>query len=185
VISRPPRFSSVLVRPVGPGVALDVLDELAADLAAAFRVSCHVQAEPLDDAFAFDAARAQCHSTPVLQRLLEEYSKKNENTRVLGVAMHDLFVPILTFVFGEAQLGGRSAVISLCRLREEFYGLPPKPELLRERAAKEAIHELGHTLGLRHCSNWQCVMASTHAVERLDLKLKTFCAACARDAGLA
>ncbi len=101
-------------------------------------------------------------------------------TRLLGVSELDLFVPVLTFVFGEAQLQGPCALISLHRLREEFYGLPARPDLLLERAIKEAVHELGHTFGLRHCPNWSCVMASTHAVERLDLKSAEFCASCAR-----
>jgi archaemetzincin len=106
-----------------------------------------------------------------------------EGARILGVTEMDLFVPVLTFVFGEAQLDGRCAVISLQRLREEFYGLPANPALLRERAVKEAVHELGHTFGLRHCPDWRCVMASTHAVERLDLKSAEFCEGCRRVVG--
>ncbi|MBI3470125.1 MAG: hypothetical protein HY013_02060, partial [Candidatus Solibacter usitatus] len=74
----------------------------------------------------------------------------------------------LTFVFGEAQLEGRCALVSFHRLREEFYGLPARPDLLGERLLKEAVHEVGHTFGLRHCGRWSCVMALTHAVERLD-----------------
>jgi archaemetzincin len=86
---------------------------------------------------------------------------------------------VLTFVFGEAQLEGRCALVSLHRLREEFYGLPGSDALLRERLLKESVHELGHTFGLRHCDDWTCVMASTHAVERLDVKSVEFCRTCA------
>jgi archaemetzincin len=88
-------------------------------------------------------------------------------------------VPILTFVFGEAQLQGGCALVSTHRLHEEFYGLETREELTRERLLKEAVHELGHTFGLRHCRDWRCAMASTHAVERLDLKEAAFCPACA------
>jgi archaemetzincin len=89
-------------------------------------------------------------------------------------------VPVLTFVFGEAQLDGNCALVSTARLKEEFYGMPPRRELARERLIKEAVHELGHTFGLRHCADWRCVMSSSHAVERLDVKGAAFCALCRR-----
>jgi uncharacterized peroxidase-related enzyme len=100
------------------------------------------------------------------------------DARVWASPACDLFVPVLTFVFGEAQLDGNCAVVSTARLDEEFYGLPARSDLLRERLVKEASHELGHTFGLRHCADWRCVMASSHAVERLDVKGADFCAAC-------
>ena len=87
-------------------------------------------------------------------------------------------MPILTFVFGEAQLNNTCAVVSSHRLRQEFYGLPASPELLRERLRKEAVHELGHTFGLTHCRDYECVMAASHAVERIDLKGSHFCGHC-------
>ena len=98
--------------------------------------------------------------------------------RVLGVTACDLYVPVLTFVFGEAQLGGACALVSTARLNEEFYGMPPREELTRERLIKEAVHELGHTFGLRHCNYCRCVMSSSHAVELLGVKEARFCAAC-------
>lgn len=154
-----------------------LLDELAAALARVFHVSCRVRPEPLDAGFAFDPARQQYHSTAILQRL--DALAAGDDIRRLGVTALDLYVPVLTFVFGEAQLDGLCALVSLHRLREEFYGLPASAELLRERLLKESVHELGHTFGLRHCDDWNCVMASTHAVERLDVKSAEFCPACA------
>ena len=118
-------------------------------------------------AFAYDAQRQQYYSTAILQRLERA---ADPDARMLGVTPCDLYVPVLTFVFGEAQLDGNCAVVSTARLGEEFYGLPPREELLRERLVKEAAHELGHTFGLRHCRDWRCVMTSSHAVERLDVK---------------
>jgi archaemetzincin len=97
---------------------------------------------------------------------------------MLGVSAVDLYIPILTFVFGEAQVGGPCAVVSAHRLRQEFYGLAPDHELFRERLLKEAVHELGHTLSLTHCDDYRCVMASSHAVEWIDLKESRLCPAC-------
>ena len=160
-----------------PDSAASALAELAAQLARIFGVPCLVRPDPLEARFAFDPARRQYHSTAILQRL---EPLADDDVRLLGVTALDLFVPVLTFVFGEAQLEGRCALVSLCRLREEFYGLPPRDDLLKERLLKEAVHELGHTFGLRHCDDWNCVMASTHAVERLDVKSAAFCPGCRR-----
>ena len=92
----------------------------------------------------------------------------------------DLYIPVLTFVFGEAQLADGGAVVSAHRLRQEFYGMPTDPELLHERLLKEALHELGHTYGLRHCPDYTCVMSSSNGVERIDLKGAEFCPTCAQ-----
>jgi archaemetzincin len=92
-----------------------------------------------------------------------------------------LYVPVLTYVFGEAQLDGRCAVISFHRLDETFYGFPPNPRLLEERLHKEAVHELGHTYGLLHCQRYDCVMHSSMAVEEVDVRPINFCSECAVD----
>jgi archaemetzincin len=98
--------------------------------------------------------------------------------RILAVTSVDLFIPVLTYVFGEAQLGGPAAVVSTNRLRSEKYGLPPDPETLISRLEKEAVHELGHTFGLFHCSEPACVMHASTYVEEIDPKEASFCATC-------
>lgn len=163
---------------VGEGVNPDRLDLLAAELARIFQVSCHVRHEAVDARFARDTERLQYHSTAILKRLSELVC--DPGVRLLGVTALDLFVPIFTFVFGEAQLEGHCAVVSFYRLGEERYGLAPDETKLNQRLAKEAVHELGHTFGLRHCDDWRCVMASSHSVERLDLKSVDLCEFCAR-----
>jgi archaemetzincin len=97
---------------------------------------------------------------------------------MLAVADVDLYIPILKYVFGEAQIGGPCAVVSAHRLRQDFYGLQPDEELLHSRLLKESVHELGHTLDLRHCQDYRCAMASAHAVEWIDLRESTLCDCC-------
>jgi archaemetzincin len=158
------------------------LDDLAAALARMFRVSCHVRDhDEIDAGFALDANRNQYHATSLLRRI--RALEPGEDVRAIGITRLDLFVPILTFVFGEAELGGRCAIVSFQRLDERFYGLPGQAALLRDRLAKEAVHELGHTFGLRHCDDWRCVMTSSHSVDRLDVKSINFCPACRRFIG--
>ena len=165
--------SPIVVVPLGsePSVAA----RLTVGIAAAFGRACQIAETPFDAVVAFDPARGQYRSTTLLQGLASLYPWAH---RILGVTPVDLFVPVLTFVYGEAQVGGRCAVVSSFRLREECYGLPRDGELTMERLLKEAVHELGHTFGLRHCDDWTCVMHSTHTVERLDLKTAVFCERC-------
>ena len=141
-----------------------------------FRVPCAVLPVRLEPEFAFHGERQQYHSSQILQRMQTFVTA--DSWRLLGIAAVDLYIPILTFVFGEAQVGGPCAVISAHRLHQEFYGLAPDRELFRQRLIKEAIHELGHTLNLTHCDDYRCAMASSHAVEWIDLKEGTLCPAC-------
>jgi archaemetzincin len=126
---------------------------------------------------AWIAARQQYDSTQVI-RFLTAAAPAGAG-RVLGVCDVDLCTPILTFVFGAAEVGGRFAVISLQRLRPEAYGLPADPLLFMQRCAKAAVHELGHTFGLRHCHRYDCIMFSCCSVEGTDLKQERFCPRCA------
>jgi archaemetzincin len=141
-----------------------------------FRVSCKVLPARLDPEFAFHGERQQYHSSEILHRMQRFLTP--DSWRMLGVATVDLYIPILTFVFGEAQMGGPCALVSAHRLRQEFYGLPPDPEICRQRTIKEAVHELGHTVSLTHCEDYRCAMAPSHAVEWIDLKESRLCAAC-------
>jgi archaemetzincin len=161
--------------PVGE-VVRGHLETLAEGMTARLGVACSLHGQALDAASAFNPQRRQYSSTEVLRSLAPYVS--TETWRVLGVTELDLFTPVLTFVFGEAQLGGGAAVVSLRRLRQEFYGMPPDPRLLEARLLKESMHELGHTLGLRHCPVFRCAMSPSHAVETIDLKEAEFCPAC-------
>jgi len=102
---------------------------------------------------------------------------------VVAVTDLDLFIPILEFVFGEAEMGGRRAIVSTHRLHEEFYGLPVDEALLQARVRKEVRHEWGHALGLRHCLRYDCVMHSSPSVDQVDLKGQEFCESCRQRIG--
>lgn len=156
---------------------LGLLDQLSVRLARLLRVRIPVRPAMLDIAPAWNDERGQAWSTEVLA-LMNGQPTHAGSVRVAYTEL-DLAVPVLTFVFGEALLRGGAAVVSLHRLRNEFYGLPPDEDVLLERALKETLHELGHTQGLRHCHDWRCVMSSAHAVERVDLRAAAFCPACA------
>ncbi|HEV2116702.1 MAG TPA: archaemetzincin family Zn-dependent metalloprotease [Terriglobales bacterium] len=153
-----------------------LLQELGAAMAGVFRVPFLVLPRALDPEFAFHPERQQYHSSEILAAMQPRL--RGDCWRVLGVAAVDLYIPILTFVFGEAQIGGGCAVISSYRLRQEFYGLAANAELLRERLLKEAIHEIGHTLELTHCQDYRCAMAASHAVEWIDIKEAWLCSQC-------
>jgi archaemetzincin len=153
-----------------------LLREVAPALADAFHVPCQIVGARLDPQFAFHRERQQYHSSELLQAMQEHAA--NGPWRVLGITGVDLYIPILTFVFGEAQMGGPCAVVSFHRLMQEFYGLPADPGLLIERLVKEAVHEVGHTLDLTHCDDYACAMAPSHAVEWIDLKEATMCPNC-------
>jgi len=127
---------------------------------------------------AFDLSRGQYNSTVLIRLLLDDPDSRA--SRVLAVTGVDLFIPVLTYVFGEAQVNGRAAVVSIERLRSEAYGLPSDEGLLSGRLRKEAIHELGHTFGLLHCRNPECVMRASTYVEEIDLKSHAFCDVCLR-----
>ncbi len=161
--------------PIG-NVDEGLLKELRPVIETTFCVRCQVLPVRLDPEFAYHGERQQYHSSEILHRMHSFLA--DDSWRMLGVASVDLYIPILTFVFGEAQMGGPCAVVSAHRLRQEFYGLPADAQIYRHRVIKEAVHEIGHTLSLTHCQDYSCAMAPSHAVEWIDLKERTLCASC-------
>jgi archaemetzincin len=169
-------MSSILIVPIRP-VDHAELTSLIAPLTSVFQQSVSIEeSRYVDPAFAFDSYRNQFNSTSIIAALLKSYP--THRGKIIGITTVDLFVPVLTYVFGEAQLDGKVAVLSSFRFREELFGLDPNPELEHIRLLKEAIHELGHTFGLIHCHRPECVMHSSTSAEEIDVKGKNFCDEC-------
>lgn len=153
-----------------------LLQNLVTELSKRFSYGIHVidLKINLDDFFSID--RRQYFSTQIISeamKITDEY-----NGKIILLTDVDIFVPALTFIFGEAQLDGKHSVLSVCRLHEEFYSGISNENLLLERTIKEALHELGHNYGLRHCIDWDCVMHASHGIEEVDIKGNTFCRKC-------
>ena len=125
---------------------------------------------------ALDRQREQYSAPVILQAVLR--SLPADRNRALAVTACDLFIPMLTFLFGQAQLGGRVALVSGARLNPQFYGLPQSGTLVAERLRKEILHEVGHTLGLVHCLDKGCAMSLSNSVLQVDIKEDSYCGGC-------
>ena len=154
----------------------EILSWLLVALADTLKMPCTLEQKVIDPTNAYHSGRQQYYSTQLLGEVRN--CANGASGKILGVCDIDLYIPILTFVFGEAQLRNCSALISISRLRQSFYGLPEDYDLLFARCEKEAIHELGHTFGLVHCRRFDCVMHFSNSIEQIDLKSNTFCPSC-------
>ena len=153
-----------------------ILVRLQRHIAAVFDCSTALYVPLLDVQAAFDRNRGQYNSSMILLALLQALPQKG--AKFIGLVDVDLFIPVLTFVFGEAQLDGNVAIASTYRLHNELYGLGEDSELLVQRLEKEVVHELGHTFNLIHCRDHACVMHSSTFVEDIDLKSNVLCVSC-------
>ncbi len=132
--------------------------------------------ELLDDVnFSYDPARDQYHSTRILAYLKK--AAPDHALKIVAITDVDLYIPILTYVYGEAQLSGRAAIVSTYRLNENHSPIVSN-ETARQRIVKETIHELGHTFGLRHCPEHACIMHYCRSIEDVDRKSDGFCRYC-------
>lgn len=155
--------------------AVSLYDKITNNLKQHFNLNSRTIIPDIDLRKFYSEERDQYYSTKLIEYALLNYS---EFKKILMITDFDLYVPVLTFVFGEAQLNGKAAIVSAHRLYPEFYGLPPNDELFISRLIKEINHELGHTYGLRHCFNFECVMHSSSNVDEIDIKSENFCNKC-------
>lgn len=175
-------MTAIEILPLG-NADRSLMEGLVAPLRKTFNMVVTMKDSPVPLESFYDPSRSQYNSTEILLWLHRQQpdtpgSALSEGRKVLAVLGYDLFIPILTYVFGEAELGGSAAVVSYNRLRNEQYGLPADRHLLLERLRKESIHELGHAFGLVHCRTHECVMHTSTYVEDIDLKSEHFCGEC-------
>ena len=153
------------------------LKKIIRELNNRFRSDISLLALDLDIEETYSENRGQFFSSQIIS--LSAALTQTIPGKILMITEVDLFVPVLTFVFGEAQLSGKHSLISVCRLHEEFYSGISNDELLFQRTMKEILHELGHCFGLLHCIDWDCVMHSSQGIEEVDIKGKFYCKVCA------
>ena len=156
-------------------LANELVTAVAAEIERVFGFATETGAILEDVEFALDQNRQQYHSTLILDRLAA--GTPPHCLKTLAIAQVDLFIPILTHVYGEAQLGGTACIVSTFRLNESRAGVDIAPKYIR-RIVKEAIHELGHTFNLRHCPEHTCIMHYCRNEEDVDRKSDALCRYC-------
>ena len=127
----------------------------------------------------FNQFRNQYRSNQVLDFLDEKFTG-----RVLGITKEDMYTEGLNYIFGQAKMKGRVAIVSIARLDPTFWHQPKDEGLLEIRTVKESIHEIGHVLGLGHCNNRGCVMTFSNTIGDVDKKTKYLCNTCKLQLGL-
>lgn len=153
-----------------------ILEKIKNHLKETFNLPVKIDFQKINLSFAFNPIKEQ-YFTPLILKELEKF-KKDFWEKWLGICDVDLYSEGLNFVFGEANINSGISIISLIRLREEFYGLPKNEKLFIERIKKEATHELGHLFYLAHCPNPKCVMHFSNCLEDTDKKETNFCQKC-------
>ncbi len=166
--------NTIVISPIGD-FAPDLLDLLREEIKHIYGFPTEVVSLLEDLDFSFHPNRNQYHSTPILKELARKAPAGA--LKVLAVVQVDLFIPILTHVYGEAQLGGKACIVSTIRLNEGHHSFNTQQPYLG-RIIKEAIHELGHTFKLRHCREHTCLMHYCRNEGDVDRKSDQLCRYC-------
>ena len=141
-----------------------------------FPFSVNIKEGHLDLSEFYDPSRRQYNGIKLLKEVDSIFS--SDSAKTIGLFHVDLFIPILTYIFGQAFLNGRTGIASHYRLSNERYGISSDDKFMLDRFKKEVIHELGHTFGLIHCNVSTCVMRSSTYVEDIDQKNAKLCPGC-------
>lgn len=153
-----------------------ILQYTQMELEERFNVAVDIGRQLEEPAYAYHKHKKQYNSTKILKKIYK--LKLTGYDRILGIVDVDLYIPERTFVFGAAGVKKKVSVISLTRLRQQYYDLPEEPSLFNDRITIEAFHELGHTYGLYHCKNNKCVMFLSNTIEDTDHKGAELCSNC-------
>jgi archaemetzincin len=153
-----------------------LLELVADDVKKEFLLPVIYREGHLDLSEFYDPGRRQYDGNKLIRTIDSQFAFDSDKT--LGLFNVDLYIPILTYIFGQAYLNGRAGIVSISRLSNERYGMKPDDKQLFDRFRKEVIHELGHTFGLIHCKTSTCVMRSSTYVEDIDQKNHRLCEKC-------
>ena len=160
----------------------EFLEEIAKDVTHEYLCPVEIEKGQIDLSEYYDPMRRQYDGNSLLKEIdsisAPPFFKK------IGLFRVDLFIPILTYIFGQAAFKGNTGIASLYRLRNEQYGMKKDEVLLLQRFRKVVIHELGHTFGLIHCHHPSCVMRSSTYVEDIDQKSHHLCNNCRISIGM-
>jgi archaemetzincin len=165
----------IYIVPLG-SIEQSVLEHLKSKLTDVFEVGVVIEpAQPVPE-YAYNKRRSQYLSSQIMNTLARD--TKLLSNKVLAVIDKDLYVSGLNYVFGEADSNRGICIISLTRLRQSYWNLPKDRILFLERTLKEAVHEIGHLLDLRHCPDPRCVMHFSNSLQDTDIKGWQFCNQC-------
>lgn len=160
----------------------DFLEKIAGAVKQEFLFSVNIKEGRIELSEFYDPGRRQYDGTKLLKEVDSMFL--SDSIKTLGLFNVDIFIPILTYIFGQAYLNGRTGIASTYRLKNELYGMRQDEDLLHARFRKVCIHELGHAFGLIHCHTPTCVMKSSTYVEDIDQKYHSLCINCRNEIGI-
>jgi len=166
---------SVGVVPLGE-VSEIVLKVIAGHITGCFKLTTQILPSLEQPEYALDERRLQYNAGIIIETF--ESIQFGNHDKVIAVLNQDIFIPIFTHVFGEARQGGKCGLVSLFRLMKNPDGSTPPKSIIHERAAKVALHELGHLLDLLHCEHKKCLMhfsGDINEVDEMSLDLCEYC----------